>query len=175
MRRRGFIIMRFFALSLSGVVLSACEKLPEPLNFQRISVTAGPCNGVCPEYSLSVDENGVLAFMGKRNAAVQAGRAATLSAENFEALKAALRTANIPALQNDYTSAANCPVKSNGYSELLWQVEISGVSKTIRQNLGCASAPDANGQSVQVPAQLNALYAVLMQTTAARAWIYAAP
>ena len=175
MRHRGFIIMRFFALSLSVSVLSACEKVPEPLNFQRISVTAGPCNGVCPEYSLSVDENGVVGFMGKRNVVVKAGRAATLSAENFAALKAALRTANIPALQNDYTSAANCPVKSNGHSELIWQVEISGVSKTIRQNLGCASAPNANGQSVQVPTQLNGLHAVLLQTTAARAWIYAVP
>lgn len=175
MRPRDFIMVRSIAIVLSGVMLSACEKVAEPLNFQRISVTAGPCNGVCPEYSLSVDENGVVGFIGKRNVVIQAGRAATLSAENFAALKTALRSANIPALQNDYSSAVNCPVKSNGHAELLWQVEISGVSKTIRQNLGCASAPDANGQSARVPPQLDALYAVLLQTTAARAWIYATP
>ena len=175
MRRRGFILVRYIAIVLSGLLLIACEKVAEPLNFQRISVTAGPCNGVCPEYSLSVDANGVVGFIGKRNVVIQAGRAETLSAEKFEALKAALRSANIPALQNDYNSAATCPVKSNGHSELFWQVEISGVSKTIRQNLGCASAPDANGQSARVPPQLDALYAVLLQTTAARAWIYAAP
>lgn len=173
MRQHDFIVMRLVAVFVIGLVLNACEKAPEPLKFQKISVTAGPCNGVCPEYSLSVDENGLVGFVGKRHVVIQGGRAATLSAQNFEALKAALRAANIPALQTDYASDANCPVKSNGHAELVWQVEISGISKTIRQNLGCAGTPDANGRSERLPPQLDALYLVLLETTAARAWIYA--
>ncbi len=165
---------QFIAAILSIVVLAGCEKAPEPLNFQRISVTAGPCNGVCPEYSLSVDENGTVGFVGKRHVVIQGGRDATLSAKNLEALKASLRTANITALQNDYTSDANCPTKTNGHAELVWQVEVSGINKTIRQNLGCASAPDASGRSTRMPPQLTVLYEVLLETTAARAWIYAA-
>lgn len=167
-----FIVARAVAVLVIGFLLNACEKAPEPLNFQKISVTAGPCNGVCPEYSLSVDENGSVGFVGKRHVVIQGGRAATLSAKNFEVLKVALRAANIPELQTDYASDANCPVKSNGHAELVWQVEISGVSKTIRQNLGCASAADASGQSVRLPPQLDALYLVLLETTSARAWIY---
>jgi hypothetical protein len=172
MRHRGFSIARSIAVIFSALALNACEKAPEPLNFQKISVTAGPCNGVCPEYSLSVDENGAVGFIGKRHVLIQGGRATTLPAKNFAALKAALRTANIPALQTDYASDANCPVKSNGHAELIWQIEISGISKTIRQNLGCSSAPDANGRSVRLPPQLDVLFAALLDTTAASAWIY---
>ncbi len=154
--------------------LSACVDTPEPVNFQQISVTAGPCNGVCPEYSLSVDENGIVAYLGKRNVGVKAGRAATLSAKNFETLKKAILSADIATLQNDYTSDANCPVKNIGQSELHWQIEISGIRKDIQQNLGCASAPDAGGTSTRMPPQLDALFKVLLETTAADMWIRAA-
>ena len=160
-----------FFVSAACLALSACVETPAPVNFQRISVTAGPCNGVCPEYSLSVDENGIVAFMGKRNVGVKAGRAATLSAKNFEALKTAILAANIATLQSDYTGEANCPIKSMGQSELHWQIEISGIRKDIRQNLGCASAPDANGASTRVPPQLDVLFKVLLETTAADVWI----
>ncbi len=161
-----------FALS-TWFALGACVEVPEPVNFQRLSVTVGPCNGVCPEYSLSVDDNGVVAFLGKRNVAFQGGRAATLSAKNFAVLKAAIQAANIAMLQSDYTSDANCPMKNRGQSELHWQIEVSGINKDIRQNLGCASAPDANGISVRMPPQLDTLFEVLLETTAARAWIHA--
>ena len=160
-----------FVASAACFALSACVETPAPVNFQRISVTAGPCNGVCPEYLLSVDENGIVAFLGKRNVGVKAGRAATLSAKNFEMLKTAILSANIATLQNDYTSDANCPVKSMGQSELQWQIEISGIRKDIRQNLGCASAPDANGTSTRMPPQLDMLFKVLLETTAADMWI----
>ena len=152
-------------------MLGACRDTPEPLKFQRVSVSVGPCNGVCPEYSLSVDENGIVAFFGKRNVAIQGGRAGTLSAINFESLKTAIRSANITMLQGDYTNDANCPFKSKGQSELHWQFEIAGISKDIRQNLGCASAPDANGTSTRIPPQLDALFRVLLETTAAEVWI----
>ena len=157
--------------ALTCLALSACVETPEPLNFQRIGVTAGPCNGVCPEYSLSVDENGIIAFFGKRNVAIQGGRGTTLSAKNFEALKAAIRAANIATLQSDYSSSANCPILNMGQAEMHWQIEISGISKDIRQNLGCASAPDANGTSARTPPQLDLLFKVLLETSGAQAWI----
>jgi|GEM_PF-4220496 len=169
-KRCGFILKTCLVL-IACWGLNACVEAPKPLNFQRISVTAGPCNGVCPEYSLSVDENGIVAFLGKRNVAVKAGRAATLSPKNFETLKAAILAANIATLQSDYTSDANCPVKSMGQSELHWQIEIAGISKDIRQNLGCASAPDASGASTRMPPQLDVLFKVLLETTAANLWI----
>ncbi len=169
--KRYIFVLTACLVSAACLVLSACSASPEPMNFQRISVTAGPCNGVCPEYSLSVDENGIVTFLGKRHVAVQAGRAATLSAKKFETLKAAIRAANIATLQSDYTNDANCPVKSKGQSELHWQIEIAGISKDIRQNLGCSSAPDANGTSARMPQQLDALFKVLLETTAADAWI----
>ena len=180
MMRCGITLAKLNRLALSAclmlsacLVLSACVETPAPINFQRISVTVGPCNGVCPEYSLSVDENGAVAFVGKRNVVVQGGRGATLSAKNFAALKAAILNANIRALQSDYTSDANCPVKNRGQAELHWQIEITGISKDIRQNLGCVSAPDANGTSARLPPQLDTLFEVLLATTASRAWITA--
>ena len=168
--KRFSIDVAFFATAVC-VILNACSEMPAPVNFQHISVAAGPCNGVCPEYSLSVDENGIVAFVGKRNVGVRAGRGATLSAKNFETLKTAILSANIATLQSDYTSDANCPVKSMGQSELHWQIEISGIRKDIRQNLGCSSAPGANGASTRVPPQLDALFKVLLDTTSANAWI----
>ena len=172
--RHGFSLVPLKVLALGAcLIFGACVEAPAPVNFQRISVTVGPCNGVCPEYSLSVDENGTVAYVGKRNVVVQGGRAATLSAKNFEALKTVIRNANVAALQSDYTTAANCPIQSMGQAELHWQFEISGISKDIRQNLGCASVPDASGKSVRVPAQLDLLFEALLETTAARAWIHA--
>ena len=94
-----------------------------------------------------------------------------MSAKQFAALKAAILAANIATLESDYTQDANCPVKSKGYSELLWRIEISGVSKDIRQNLGCASAPDANGKSALMPPQLDTLFRALLDTTGADLWI----
>ena len=164
---------KLFVAALSAWVLGACVQTPEPINFQRISVTVGPCNGVCSEYSLSVDENGIVAFMGKRNTVIQGGRSASLSAKNFADLKTAIIAANIAALQSDYTLDANCPMKNKGQSELQWQIQISGISKDIRQNLGCASAPDANGTSARLPPQLDTLFKVLLETTAADVWIKA--
>lgn len=171
--RSGFGAVKLFVFALSAWVLGACVQQPEPINFQRISVTVGPCNGVCPEYSLSVDENGTAAFLGKRNTVIQGGRSVSLSAQNFAALKTAIIAANIAALQSDYTLEANCPVKSRGHAELYWQIEVSGVRKDIRQNLGCTSAPDANGVSARLPPQLDTLFKVLLETTAANAWIKA--
>ena len=171
--RFGFGATKLFVFALSAWVLGACVQTPEPINFQRISVSVGPCNGVCPEYSLSVDENGTAAFLGKRNTVIRGGRSATLSAKNFTALKAAIAAANIATLQSDYTLEANCPMKNSGQSELHWQIEVSGVSKEIRQNLGCASAPDANGASTRLPPQLDTLFKALLETTAADAWIKA--
>ena len=173
MRLTRFGAAKLFVFALSAWVLDACVQTPEPINFQHISVTVGPCNGVCPEYSLSVDENGIVAFLGKRNTVIQGGRSANLSAKNFADLKTAIIAANIAALQSDYTLEANCPMKNKGQAELHWQIEISGVSKDIRQNLGCASAPDANGISARLPPQLDALFKVLLETTAADVWIKA--
>ncbi len=164
-----------YVLALTCLLISACVEAPEPFNFQRISLTVGPCNGVCPEYSLSVDENGTVAFFGKRHVVIQGGRGSTLSAKKFAELKASIRAANIAALQSDYSSSANCPTLSMGQSELHWQIEVAGISKDIRQNLGCASAPDANGKSARVPLQLHELYEVLMTTSDARSWIIAPP
>ena len=165
---------KLFAFVLTTCwVLGACVQVPEPINFQRISVSVGPCNGVCPEYSLSVDENGIAAFLGKRNTVIQGGRSASLSAKNFATLKTAIAAANIAALQSDYTLEANCPMKNRGQSELYWQIEVSGVRKDIRQNLGCASAPNAQGISVRMPSQLDTLFKVLLETTAADVWIKA--
>ena len=171
--RSGFGAVKFFVFALSAWVLGACVQQPEPINFQRISVTVGPCNGVCPEYSLSVDENGTAAFLGIRNTVIQGGRSVSLSAQNFATLKAAVNAAKIATLQSDYSNDANCPMKNRGQSELHWQIEISGVSKDIRQNLGCTSAPDANGVSARLPPQLDTLFKVLLETTAADAWIKA--
>ena len=162
-----------FVFALTCLLISACAQAPEPLNFQRISLTAGPCNGVCPEYSLSVDENGIVSFFGKRHVVIQGGRGGTLSAKNFAALKSSIRAANIATLQSDYSNDANCPTLSRGQAELHWQIEVSGINKDIRQNLGCASAPAANGQSARLPSQLHELFEVLLATTGARSWIIA--
>ncbi len=162
-----------FYLSIATVAFSfsACEPAPIPLKFQLISVSTGPCNGVCPEFSLSVDENGTVAYTGRRNTLILGGRSGTLEPSAFAALKDALRAANVAALQTDYTIAAQCPTQSHGQAELAWHIEVSGLIKDIRQNLGCASAPDANGQTKALPPELNALFLSMLDLSAARAWI----
>jgi hypothetical protein len=159
--------------AIAGAVLcfSACEPAPVPLNFQLVRVNTGPCNGVCPEFSLSVDENGIVAFNGKRNVLIQGSRTGTLTPAAFQALKDALRVADIASLQTDYTTPAQCPTQSHGQAELTWHIEVSGQVKDIRQNLGCASAPDANGQTKALPAQLNALFLAMLDLSEARLWI----
>ena len=140
------------------------------MNFQRLQLSAGPCNGVCPEFSLSIDANGIVVFQGKRNTALVGSQGAELSSERFQRLKDVLVQATSAALAEQY-SAQNCPVFNRDRAELLWEIEMRGRKQSIRQNLGCASAADANGVQQPYPAELHNLYREVIELTEARRWI----
>jgi hypothetical protein len=176
------------AASLALALLACAPPSPPAPRFQRISLSVGPCNGVCPEFELSVDENALMRFNGRRNTAVLGSRAETLSEAKFAALKRALQNATFDTLKADYTNEPTCPVLSKGQSERVWLVEWNATpeakpeqqtpaknptSATVRHNAGCLAAPDAKGNYLAHPAALNTLYLSVLEITGVAPWISA--
>jgi hypothetical protein len=152
--------------------ISACTEPTPPLNFQRLAITVGPCNGACAEFSLSVDENGSVLFEPKRHTAVASAQRAELAPAQFQALKEALVLATATPLL-DYYDVSNCPDYARGRAELNWQFELRGKQQSIRQSLGCMSAPNAGERQTFYPLQLDSLYRRMIELTGASQWLVA--
>jgi hypothetical protein len=154
------------------VVFSACTEPTPPLNFQRLALSVGSCNGVCPEFSLSVDENGTVLFEPKRHTAVAGAQRAELAPAQFQALKEALIQATATPLLDQY-DVSNCPDFARDRAELTWQIALRGKQQTIRQSLGCMSAPVAGERQTFYPPQLDTLYRRMIELTSASQWLIA--
>jgi hypothetical protein len=157
---------------ISFAWISACTEPVPPLNFQHLALSVGPCNGVCPEFSLSVDENGSVLFEPKRHTAVASAQRADLAPAQFQALKDALVQATATPLLDHY-DASNCPDFARDRAELIWQIELRGKQHSIRQNLGCMGAPIAGERQMFYPPQLDTLYRRTIELTGASQWLIA--
>jgi Domain of unknown function (DUF6438) len=164
--------LKFAVAMIACACFGACSAPEAPLNFQRLALSVGPCNGVCPEFSLSVDENGSVLFEPKRHTAVASAQRAELAPAQFQALKDALIQATATPLLDHY-DASNCPDFARDRAELTWQMELRGKQQSIRQNLGCMSALIAGERQTFYPPQLDSLYRRMIELTGATQWLIA--
>lgn len=117
------------------------EKI-DPANFS-VQLARTECYGKCPVYTVNVQPDGKVQFIGVKNTRVNVVED-TLGREKLDELAAEINKADIFAFKNAYTpDSGNCPSKATDNSTVKLLVESGQKRKAIEHYLGCLEMKEA--------------------------------
>jgi hypothetical protein len=97
---------RFLILALGALLFAACAPMPpaEPTVGEATTITLSRsvCFGFCPDYAVSIDQDGVVAYEGRRFVNVAGAQRAHIPVSDVQALLARFDAVNFMSLRDQY-------------------------------------------------------------------------
>jgi hypothetical protein len=115
--------------------------LPEDPATFRIELTGTACEGGCPTYSVAMDQDGNVSFVGEACVARPGVFTQKVAAEDARAVYDALLATPYGELRDRYNEPSECPellVDAPTYS---WRVQADGQEKSLVRYAGCDGVP----------------------------------
>ncbi len=103
MFRSPLILVILFAFSYS---CNTTQEIPADLSTLKKEITMDkhPCFGTCPHYTLTIYENGIASFEGKRDVEKLGLHVKILTKKEYEGVHRAFKASDFFALNDDYPS-----------------------------------------------------------------------
>lgn len=98
---RGFLIMALSALMMACAPTATSSPNTGPAT---ITLTRSVCFGFCPDYTVSIDQDGVVRYEGRRFVNVTGVQQSQISPAEVQALLARFDAANFESLRDEYRS-----------------------------------------------------------------------
>lgn len=99
---------RFVVLALGALMFAACAPVaapgpaPTPGSAATITLTRSPCFGFCPDYTVSINQDGLVQYDGRRFVNVEGPQTDQIEPEAVQALLARFDAINFNSLRNEY-------------------------------------------------------------------------
>jgi hypothetical protein len=123
------------ALSNDG---GANAVLPGDPDFFRIELSSGPCLGDCPTYSMSIDSDGAVSFVGERCLLRPGVSEKQVSPEDARAVYDELMATDFRTLGDRYLDEEHGCMLATDQPTTLWKVFADGKKKSLKHYRGCA-------------------------------------
>ncbi|WP_028105001.1 DUF6438 domain-containing protein [Pseudoduganella violaceinigra] len=136
-------ILIYTALGLS---LGACSRgnnesqaaLQKPLEFESISLQRIACYGVCPVYSVEIQANGQVTFLGEEFVKIKGKRQSSIPQADVELVSAAVRHVNFAEMNEAYVDPKDgCMDIPRDHPSLSISIVKKGKPKTVSFYTGC--------------------------------------
>ena len=145
-------LMRAFRVTAMMLVLSACTiEQPTTASFEQISLSRTQCYGRCPVYSVLVRADGSVAYTGSMHVKAVGTRTATVSAEDLDLLKSAIRVARLQELRPTYVHMEDgCTALRTDLPSIIITARMGGTESSVNYYLGCKAPEEIFGRIKQL-------------------------
>ncbi len=130
--------MKYLTFLIVILTFSGCdrdgdsEQILEEMTYRRSA-----CYGICPVYSIEIDPNRTMRYIGKQYVAVKDTIYESVSKEQLIMLTAAFNECNYFSMNDNYTR-----MNMTDQATIYTSIRINGTNKSVNHYTGDSSAPD---------------------------------
>ena len=120
-------------------------------SFEQISLSRTQCYGRCPVYSVLVRADGSVAYTGGMHVKALGTRTATVSAEDLDLLRVAIRIARLHELRPNYVHLEDgCTRLITDLPSIIITARVGGSESSVNYYMGCKAPEEIFGRIKQL-------------------------